>query len=246
MADRKPSSDEPPSKEEERWHLLNEIDDLLDKPMAILAFIWLGLIIWELSTGLNQPLSIASSVIWILFILDFVLQLIIAPRKLVYIKHNWLVALSILLPALRIFGLFRAFRLIRVIRTARSISLLRLVLSFKRSMQALGMTLRRRGFGYVVILTIIVILAGAAGIIHFENPSALARAGYENTTGITSYGDGLWWTAMIITTMGSDYWPQSAEGRILCWILAIYAFTVFGYITATIASHFVRMDKQLD
>lgn len=34
--------------------------------------------------------------------------------------------------------------------------------------------------------------------------------------GIDSYGTALWWTAMILTTMGSDYWPKTAEGRILC------------------------------
>ena len=42
-----------------------------------------------------------------------------------------------------------------------------------------------------------------------------------------------------MTTMGSDYFPQTAEGRVLCFILAIYAFAVFGYVTATLATFFV-------
>jgi voltage-gated potassium channel len=42
--------------------------------------------------------------------------------------------------------------------------------------------------------------------------------------------------------MGSEYWPQTAEGRILGWLLALYAFAIFGYITATIASFFVGQD----
>ena len=44
---------------------------------------------------------------------------------------------------------------------------------------------------------------------------------------------------MIMTTMGSTYWPQTAEGRLMCVGLALYAFAMFGYITAIVASFFV-------
>ena len=43
--------------------------------------------------------------------------------------------------------------------------------------------------------------------------------------------------------MGTDYWPQTSEGRILCFFLALYAFAVFGYVTAAIAAYFVGIDK---
>ncbi|MGK2961736.1 MAG: ion channel, partial [Gemmatimonadaceae bacterium] len=52
----------------------------------------------------------------------------------------------------------------------------------------------------------------------------------------------LWWTAMIITTLGSDYWPLSPEGRVLCLLLAIYSFAVWGYITASLATFFLDRD----
>ena len=44
--------------------------------------------------------------------------------------------------------------------------------------------------------------------------------------------------------MGSAYWPQSPEGRILCIILALYAFGIFGYVTATLATYFVGRDAE--
>ncbi len=47
---------------------------------------------------------------------------------------------------------------------------------------------------------------------------------------------------MLMTTLGSDYWPQTPEGRILCFLLALYGFAVFGYITASFASFFVERD----
>ena len=58
----------------------------------------------------------------------------------------------------------------------------------------------------------------------------------RSVEGFHSFGDAVWWTAMIMTTMGSAYWPQTTEGRALCFLLALYAFAVFGYVTATIAS----------
>lgn len=64
--------------------------------------------------------------------------------------------------------------------------------------------------------------------------------------GLKDYGTALWWTAMIMTTMGSEYWTETPEGRILCFILALYAFAVFGYVTATLATFFVGRDAEND
>jgi voltage-gated potassium channel len=85
----------------------------------------------------------------------------------------------------------------------------------------------------VIALTVLVTFAGAAGMYAFEN---------EATGGPNSYGESLWWTAMIMTTMGSEYWPQTIEGRVLCVFLALYAFGVFGYVTAALATFFVGRD----
>ena len=62
--------------------------------------------------------------------------------------------------------------------------------------------------------------------------------------GLANYGEALWWTAMIMTTLGSEYWPQTAEGRLLCYFLALYAFAVFGYVTATVAAFFIGRDAE--
>jgi voltage-gated potassium channel len=51
---------------------------------------------------------------------------------------------------------------------------------------------------------------------------------------------------MVMTTMGSDYFPHSPEGRVLCLLLAVFAFAVFGYVTATLATFFVGRDADSD
>ena len=51
---------------------------------------------------------------------------------------------------------------------------------------------------------------------------------------------------MVMTTLGSDFWPRSLEGRALCFLLALYAFAVWGYITASLATFFLGRDADRD
>ena len=61
-------------------------------------------------------------------------------------------------------------------------------------------------------------------------------------TGIESYSSAVWFTAMLITSIGTDYAPRTGEGRVLCFLIALYGFIVFGYITATLATFFVERE----
>ena len=49
---------------------------------------------------------------------------------------------------------------------------------------------------------------------------------------------------MMVTTIGSDYWPQTVEGQVLCLFLALYGFAVFGYVAATLSSFFIKRDAE--
>ena len=234
----------------ERRSLLRRVSALLDRPMTILSFVWLCLMIVEFTSELSPTLEAVNYTIWGLFVLHFALEFWIAPEKFVYLKRNWLTALALLLPALRVLRVFRVFRLLRTAQAARSLRLVRWLTSLNRGMKATQRTLAQRGLRYVVALTVLVNFAGAAGIYYFENPRALRESGYitaeQPAIGIHSYGESLWWTAMMLTTMGSDYFPKSTEGRVIALLLAIYAFAIFGYITATVASLIIRVDQQSD
>jgi voltage-gated potassium channel len=102
-------------------------------------------------------------------------------------------------------------------------------------MNALRASLSRCGLGYAVVLSTLITLLGAGGMLAFEPAS-------EVQGGFASYADALWWTGMLLTTMGSEYWPKSLEGRIHCFLLSLYGFAAFGYITASFASFFVERD----
>lgn len=217
--------------ERERYELLDRLQEALEAPLIILGFTWLVLLVVELIWGLNPVLQLFSTIIWVIFILDFVIKIILAPHKLLFLRKNVLTALSLAVPALRLFRITRVFRLVGTVRAARGLRLLKVVGSINRGMRSLGKTMQRRAFGYVMALTLVVSVAGAAGIYAFEGEY-----------GIKSYGDALWWTVMLLTSIGSDYFPITPEGRVLCLLLALYGFAVFGYFTATLATFFIDKD----
>jgi voltage-gated potassium channel len=233
---------------QKRWDLLEKINRIADKPLIILSFVWLSLLIIDFTRGLNELLKTINYIIWICFILDFFVEIIIAPRKWQYLKRNWLTSASLVLPALRILRVIHIIRFLRVTHTVRAISLLRFITVLNRSMGAVSYVLGRHGIGYLLTVTAIITFASAAAMARFESPDALREAGFvkaaEAGAGLRNYGDALWWTAMVMTTMGSEYWPKTTEGRLLGWLLALYAFAIFGYITATIASYFIGYDMK--
>ena len=224
----------------ERCEVLQQWEDWLEMPMLVLGFAWLGLFIVELVWGLTPLLEAIYNTIWIAFILDFCIKFLLAPGKLSYLKHNWLIAFSLMIPALRTFRIVGVIRSLQPVHAVRGLRLLRVMIRTNQGMRLLGASVQRRGFGYVVALTAIVTLIGAAGIYAFE------RKVPGGTGGITDYATALWWTAMLMTTIGSDYFPKTAEGRVLCFLLGLYAVAVCGYLTATLATYFIDRDAEND
>ncbi len=219
----------------ERAQIVEQLDDWLEMPMLVLSVIWLVLLVVEMIRGISPFLETVSNVIWIIFGVDYAIKFLLAPDKWDYIKKSWVALLALGLPALRIFRAFRAFRLLRAARTARGLRLVRLLTSLNRGMRSLGAAFSRRGVGYVLMLSLLVLFGGAAGMYSFEN---------EVDGGFRTYADALWWTAMLLTSIGSNYFPVTAEGRMLCLILAVYGFAVFGYMTATLATFFIQRDTE--
>lgn len=99
---------------QERYELLQRLEGWLETPMLVLAFVWLVLLIVELVRRESELFYFLGTTIWVVFIIDFAVKLVLAPDC----------------------GL-------------------RLVSSLNRGMKALGASLSRRGFGYVIALTVL-------------------------------------------------------------------------------------------
>ena len=218
--------------ETERWELLQNLDDLIDPPLTMLGLVWLALVVVDLTSGLNSGLLVVTYVIWGLFILDYALELLIAPDRWRYLKSHWLGLVALAIPALRVLAVFRALRVVQSFRVLRASSLARILTSTNRALRSVRLFLGHRRLGFVLGSAVVVVMSGAAGIYAFERGNGDAP--------ISNFGDALWWSAMMMTTMGSDFWPQTTEGRILAWLMAVYALSILGYITAYLASVFLR------
>jgi voltage-gated potassium channel len=94
--------------------------------------------------------------------------------------------------------------------------------------------MNRRGVQYVAASTMVVLFAGAAGMYAFER--------HVPGSPLQTFVDALWWTAMLLTTIASDYWPRTAEGRALTLFLSAYALAILGYVAAALASFFIGQE----
>ncbi len=217
----------------ERWRLLIQVERLLDAPMVVLGFLWLALLIIELWTGLSFLLQRAVTGIWIIFILDFLVKLIIAPRKRRFLGRNWLTIIALVVPALRIARIGSALRFLRFGRAAGSFRLVRVLGSMNRGLRALRKTMQRRSFGYVLFATAMVAIIGSLAIRAIEGGATFGN-----------FGSALWWTLMVLITLPTGTWPATPEGRVLTFALSLYGFAMFGYVTAMLASWFVGQDEE--
>jgi voltage-gated potassium channel len=229
-----PSAMPKTNRERQQYDVLHEIEDWLEMPMFVLSLVWSGLLVIELTWGAGPNLNVISTTIWIIFLIEFAFRFVIAPRKLRFLRKSWLTMLALALPALRVFRIARVLKLLRAGRAIRGLTLARVLTAFNRGLRSLRRTMGQFAFGYVMMLTFLVTLLGAAGMYAFERTA---------DGGLNTFGDALWFTAMLMTTSGSDYWPATAEGRVLCFLLALYAFTIFGYVTATLATLLIGQQK---
>lgn len=100
--------------------------------MFVLAIVWLVFLVLELTQGLSQTQQSIVTVIWVLFILEFLLKLFLAPQKLRYVKKNWLTLLALVIPAFRVFRLLRAIRLLQASRVISTTKIVRALTSTNR------------------------------------------------------------------------------------------------------------------
>ena len=71
---------------QERFELLQRLEGWLETPMLVLAFVWLVLLVVELTRGESLLFYFLGTIIWVVFILDFAVKLILAPDKIAYLK----------------------------------------------------------------------------------------------------------------------------------------------------------------
>jgi voltage-gated potassium channel len=103
-------------------------------------------------------------------------------------------------------------------------------------MRVLQRVARGRQFAYLAGLTVLVTLLSAVGVLFFDR-------GVEGAT-IRTFGDALWWAAAMVTTINNEAYAVSPEARLVALLLRVFAVSVFGLVTAAVASYFVGQQAE--
>ena len=209
----------------------------LERPMLLLSFVWFLVIITELVNGMSPLLQSLGTLLWAVFVLYFGLRLAIVPNRSIFLKRNWLFILAILVPILRLIPFLQSYPLARALTATFGMQVIWMFASADQGLRSLRRIMGSRGTGYALTFTAVVILAGAAGMLHFEKDS-------PGPHGIHSYPQALWWVAMQITNIGSGYQPVTLGGQLLCLGISIFAVAIFGYLTAVFAAFFIGRDAE--
>jgi hypothetical protein len=74
--------------------------------------------------------------------------------------------------------------------------------------------------------------------------AAAAAAAIESRT-VTSFGEGLWWSISLITTVGFiGEPPETTMGAVLSTVLMVLGFLLLAMVSASLAALFVREDER--
>lgn len=180
--------------------------------------------------------DVANWLIWLAFAVEYtvVMSLASPDTRWSYTKKSWLDVLVIvlsmpLLPAL--LASSRLLRLTRLARVFRLLKLVRLAAVLTRAGRSAGVIFKKRGLGYIVLLTVIVAL-GIGGV-------------FAIIEGVNIF-DGLWWAVVTLTTVGyGDVFPVTPAGRVAASLLMLLGIGFVAVITASVAAYFVE-DEEAD
>jgi voltage-gated potassium channel len=196
----------------ERWSALTDL------PLTAAAAIFLIAYSWEVIGDLKPPDdTIAEAIMWIVwafFVVDYVVNFVLAPRKVRWFFLHFHEFLIVALPALRPLRLLRLITLLAVLQ------------------RGAGRALRGRIAVYAAGASIVLVYVASLAILDVERHAPGSH--------IHNIGDAIWWACVTITSVGyGDIEPVTFIGRVIAVGVMVAGIALLGTVTATLASFFI-------
>lgn len=219
-----------------------------DGPLLVIAIGSLPLLLLEfdrpsLIRSDRISLDTVNIVVLAAFATDYLVELVLCRRRLLYVRMEWtslVIVLSqalALLPGLAGFGVLRALRGARAVRAVAVI--IRLVAIGGSAAKEGRHLLVRRASRFALSMAALTWLTSAAAFTLAENTDA---NGHPHT-----YVDALWWSISTITTVGyGDIFPVTPVGRLIAGMTMLVGISTFAVVTAKVAEFLVRADREAE
>lgn len=211
---------------------------LYEAVMAALALVAVVmLIVGPIFPDEQTLFSLLDLAILLIFAADYLVRLARARRKGQFVLSN-IPDLIAVFPFSRVFRAARLLRLARFARLARFSRALRLAAFALRVLSHMGRLLRTNGLHYMLLATLVMLLAGAGAMFAFEfgvNPN------------LQGFDDALWWSVVTLTTVGyGDIAPVTAAGSIPAVVLMVFGIGFVGMPTAALATYFLGQQARAE
>lgn len=162
----------------------------------------------------------ANLVVWGIFVADYGVRVTLSTDRRTFVRRN-IPDLVAILP-------LDFFRVARLARLARLVRLFRAGTILWRASRDLRGVVGTNGLGYVLAVTVGVVLLGGV-VIRAVEPA------------MGSLGDGLWWSLVTATTVGyGDLSPSTVAGRLTAGVLMVVGIGTIGMVTGSIATYFIH------
>lgn len=197
-----------------------------DGPLLVLALAFLVVLLLplyrpDLPEGARSALRVANVALWLIFGVDYLVRLALAPDRRAYVRGHVPDLLLLVVPFLR------PLRLLRVAGLLGTVS--------RRSGSRALLTTT----GTVIVGELLLVVVAAGLVLDVERGAEGAN--------LTSSQDALWWAATTVTTVGyGDRFPVTGEGRLVAVALMVGGIALLGVVTASVAAWFVRRFTALD
>jgi voltage-gated potassium channel len=152
---------------------------------------------------------------WVLFVVDFLVNLWLAERRLHWLVRNLHMAAILALPMLRP---LRLMRLLSVLRMTHRVA---------------GRALRGRLLTYAFGSTVLLCYAAALAVLDAEQNARGAN--------IRNIGDALWWAAVTIAGVGyGDHYPVTLVGRLVGVGLMMGGIALIAVVAGSLAAWMIE------